>query len=255
MSLDWGTLVFVAATALVVGAFIGTTGIGGVLLIPLLIAPGGLTVHQAAATTLASMLCIGILGTWMFLRRGSLDARRAWPVCAGAAFAGYLGAMAAAQIAPRPLALVIGALIVAAGVLILRPPPVLVRARGARIERWLLLAVGMVAGFGSGLSGAGGPIFSVPLMIALGFATLAAVGVAQALLIVAAVSGSLANLQADVVDIPALALITIFQLAGLSVGARLAHSLPVATLRRTAAWLCIAAGALMVLRALWGVSG
>ncbi len=250
MTADWGSLAFLAATALVVGAFIGTTGIGGVLLIPALIVPGGLTVHQAAATTLASMLFIGVLGTWLFLRRGTLDARLALPVCAGAAGAGYLGAMAAGHIEARPLALVIGTLIVVAGALILRPPPVLAHARDARAERWRLAGVGAVSGFGSGLSGAGGPIFSVPLMIALGFATLGAVGVAQALLIVAAISGSVANLQAGAVDFPALALITVFQLLGLTGGVRLAHSLPVSMLRRGAAWLCIVAGAAMAARAL-----
>lgn len=249
MSLDWGSLAFVAATALLVGAFVGTTGVGGVLLIPALIVPGGLTVHQAAATTLASMLFIGSLGTWLFLRRGTLDARLALPVCLGAAGASYLGAIAAGHIAGRPLALVIGALIVIAGTLILRPPPVLVRARDARAEGWLLAGVGAVSGFGSGLSGAGGPIFSVPLMIALGFATLGAVGVAQALLIVAAISGSVANLQAGAVDFTALALITSFQLLGVAAGVRLAHSLPVSRLRRVAAWLCIVAGAAMIVRA------
>lgn len=236
--------------ALLVGAFIGTTGVGGVLLIPVLIVPGGLTVHQAAATMLASMLFIGLLGSWLFLRRGSLDLRQAWPVCAGAALSGYLGALTAAQVSPRPLAVVIGALIVAAGALILRPPPVLVHPRGRRAERALLLGVGAAAGFGSGLSGAGGPIFSVPMMIALGFGTLGTIGVAQSLLIVAAISGSAANLQANTVDFPLLALITVFQLAGLWVGVGYAHSLPVARLRQGAAWLCVLAGALMVARGL-----
>jgi len=250
MTGDWGSLALLAAAALVVGGFIGATGVGGVLLIPVLIVPGGLGVHQAAATTLASMLFIGILGTWLFLRRGTLDAAQAWPVCAGAALSGYLGALAAAHIPARPLAAVIGALIVAAGTLILRPPPVLVHPRDGQSARGLLAVVGAVSGFGSGLSGAGGPIFSVPLMIALGFATLSAVGVAQALLIVAAISGSVANLQAGVVDYPALALITLFQLAGLTLGVRLAHVLPVDAVRRAAAWLCVAAGLLMLAKAL-----
>ncbi|TAK87699.1 MAG: sulfite exporter TauE/SafE family protein [Betaproteobacteria bacterium] len=251
LSLDSGSVVLLAGVALTVGVFIGTSGIGGVLLIPVLVHPVGLSVHHAVATALASFLFIGSAGTWLFARRGSLEWQLIWPVCAGAAFAGYIGARFAAQIEARPLALVIGLLIIGASVLILRPPPVLAPrgVRAPRRERLVLGGVGLTAGFGSGLSGAGGPIFSVPLMIALGFPPLATVGAAQGLQIVAALSGSAANLQAGAINAHALALIVVFQLAGLVAGVRLAHALSSAALRQVAAWLCVGAGVLMVFRA------
>lgn len=237
-----------AAVSLAVGVFVGSTGIGGVLLIPVLIFVAGLGVHEAAATTLLSQLFVGAFGAFLFARRGSLELRLLWPVSAGALFCGYAGAQLAARIDASPLALVIGLLIVAASALVLRPPPVLVQARSRAAQAWVLLAVGIAAGFGSGLSGAGGPIFSVPIMLALGFAPLATVGAGQALQIVAATSGSIAHVRGGLVDPAAFALITLFQLVGVSAGVRLAHALPAATLRRLTAWLCIAAGALMVAR-------
>ena len=53
--------------------------------------------------------------------------------------------------------------------------------------------------FLSGLSGAGGPLFSVPIMVILRYAPLAAVGTSQVLQIFAAASGSLGNLVVSVV--------------------------------------------------------
>src|SRR5690606_30078479 len=66
MSPDWMSPVLLAVAALVVGLFIGTTSVGGVMLIPALIFWGGLEVHQAAATLLASSLFTGALGTWLY---------------------------------------------------------------------------------------------------------------------------------------------------------------------------------------------
>ena len=54
----------------------------------------------------------------------------------------------------------------------------------------MLVGVGAVSGFGSGLSGAGGPLFSVPIMVLAGFVPLAAVGTSQVLQIVAAAFGT-----------------------------------------------------------------
>ena len=53
---------------------------------------GGLSIHQAAATSLFTFLFTGLLGTWLYQRRGSIDWRIAVPVCAGALIFGYLGA-------------------------------------------------------------------------------------------------------------------------------------------------------------------
>ena len=250
--MDIASFALLALVALGVGLFIGISGVGGVLLIPAMIYAAGLSVHQAVATALASFFFIGSAGTWLFARRGTLQWRLIWPVCTGAVLAGYGGARLAAQIDARALALVIGLLIVGASVLILRPPRVLLpgQERTAGRERLILGAIGLSAGFGSGLSGAGGPIFSVPLVIAAGFHPLATVGVAQTLQIVAAFSGSVANLQAGTIDGRALAVIVTLQLLGLSAGVRLAHTLSPITLRKVAAWLCVGAGALMISRAL-----
>ncbi|MFN2645840.1 MAG: sulfite exporter TauE/SafE family protein [Burkholderiales bacterium] len=246
------SLVAIAAVAALVGLLIGTVGVGGVVLVAFLALFGGLTIHQAAATALFTFLFTGILGTWLYQRRRTIDWRIAVPVCAGAVLFGYFGAALAAVVDPRPLAIVIALLIIAAGVYVFLPARPSARARDGRgwRGRLELAAVGAASGFGSGFSGAGGPLFSVPIMVILGYVPLTAIATSQVLQIIAAVSGSLENLRHGTIDLQIATIVTVFELAGVLVGVRLAHIASALVLRRVAGALCIITGALLLSRSL-----
>jgi hypothetical protein len=235
-----------------VGLLIGTVGVGGVLMVSFLALFGGLSIHQAAATSLFSFLFTGILGTWLYQRRGSIDWRITLPVCAAAVVFGFCGAAVAAVIDARPLAIVIALVIVGAGVYVLFPVKPHTRPRDGRgrAEKWLLVCVGAASGFGSGFSGAGGPLFSVPLMVILGYVPLTAVAASQVLQIVAATSGSVQNLRHGFIEWHTAAVITAFELIGLVVGVRLAHVASALVLRRLAGALCVLTGGLLLARTL-----
>lgn len=228
-------------------------GVGGVLLIPALALLGGLDIHQAAATGLFTFLFTGSLGTWLFYRRGSMDWRMTAPVCGGAVVFSYVGAMVNSLVETRLLVLIIAAIIVFAGVYVLLPSR---RAEGnfrdgrSPAQQALLVGVGAVAGFGSGLSGAGGALFSVPTMMVLGFVPLAAIGTSQVLQIVVAVSGTIGNLQFGSVDFLTAGWVSVFALSGVVVGTRAAHAVSVSVLRSMAAGLCVAVGIFMLVRSL-----
>jgi len=213
---------------------------------------GGLTIHQAAATSLFTFLFTGLLATWLFQRRGSIDWRIAVPVCAGALIFGYLGAIAAAHIDPRPLSIIIALIIVAAGIYIFIPQRSSAAYRSGRgwREQVLLTSVGAASGFGSGFSGAGGPLFSVPMMVILRYVPLTAVATSQVLQIIAATSGSIGNLRHGFIDFRIAALVTVFELIGLVLGVRLAHVASALALRRLAGALCVITGGLLVWRSL-----
>jgi hypothetical protein len=242
----------VAAVATVVGLFIGTVGVGGVLMISFLALFGGLGIHEAAATSLFSFLFTGMLGTWLFHRRGTIAWRLTLPVCAGALVFGYAGAFAAARVDARPLAILIALVILAAGAYIFMPARQESHYRDGRgwREQLLLGGVGAASGFGSGLSGAGGPVFSVPLMVILRYAPLAAVGTSQVLQIVAAASGSIGNAQRGFIDWRLAALVSAFELLGVMLGVRLAHAVSQVVLRRLAGVFCLIVGGLMLARSL-----
>ena len=212
----------------------------------------GLTLHQAAATSLFSFLFTGILGTWLYQRRGSIDWKISLPVCAAALVFGFLGAAVAAAINARPLAIIIALVIVLAGLYIFLPqrPSALPRDGGAPGETWLLAGVGAASGFGSGFSGAGGPLFSVPIMVILRYAPLTAVATSQVLQIVAATSGSLENYRNRFIDFEVALVVAGFEVLGVMAGVRLAHVASAVFLRRLAGALCVVTGAILLFRSL-----
>ena len=244
------TYALIAAAALAVGLFIGTVGVGGILLIPALTYLGGLTVHTAAATALFTFLFTGILGTILFQRRGSIDWRITTPVCAGAIIFSVLGAWSASRIGGRPLRSSSPRSSYSPGSTSCcrRRRACAFATAGGLASGPCSRSLGAVSGFGSGLSGAGGPLFSVPIMVLAGFVPLAAVGTSQVLQIVAAAFGSAGNLAYGQIDFRVAAWITAFELAGVVAGVRLAHAVSVDTLRRLAAVLCIVVGAFMLWR-------
>ena len=67
--------VVLAVVATAVGLFIGTVGVGGVLMVSYLALFGGLGIHEAAATSLFTFLFTGILGTWIGRERGDDQGR------------------------------------------------------------------------------------------------------------------------------------------------------------------------------------
>ncbi len=226
----------------VVGFLIGAVGIGGILLIPALIAFAALTPHQASATALFTFIFTGILGTILFQRERSIDWRQTAAVCAGALVFSYLGAMAKTSVGDAMLMRIIAALIIFAGVYVLLPSREnsYTRIDGGRLP--LLLLIGALSGFGSGFSGAGGPLFSVPLMVASGFAPLFAIGTSQVLQIFSAASGTLANLQFGEIVWPIVMWVTAGELLGVVAGVRLAHAVSAIALRRGAGGLCVVVG-------------
>jgi uncharacterized membrane protein YfcA len=212
----------------------------------------GLTIHQAAATSLFTFLFTGVLGTWLYQRRGSIDWRISLPVCAAALIFGFLGAALAASIDPRPLAIIIALIIVGAGIYVLFPARPHTQLRDGRSpgEAWLLAAVGAASGFGSGFSGAGGPLFSVPIMVILRYLPLTAVATSQVLQIVAATSGSIENFRNGFIDFEVALIVAVFELLGVVAGVRLAHVASAIVLRRLAGTLCVITGGLLLARTL-----
>ena len=234
------------------GLLIGAVGIGGVLLIPALIVLGGLGPHAASATALATFLFTGLLGTWLFQRRGSIDWGRTAVVCVAAVLFSAIGAVVAQAVSAVVLTRVIALCIVFAGSYVFLPirPAAAPSSRGPAHERALLAFIGAAAGFGSGLSGAGGPLFSVPLMMIFGFPPLMAIGTSQALQVISAGAGTAANLHFGAVDFASALWVTGFELAGVLAGAKIAHVASPAQLRKGAAVLCLVVGAAMLLRTL-----
>lgn len=223
------------------------------MLIPALTAFAGLPIHAAMATALFTFAFTGVTGTIMFQRRGSIDWSITRPVLLGAVFFAFIGAWVNSLTGPGVLAILLAAVIIFAGVYTLAtwrgiPQPAFHDRK--RAQGMLLLALGAVAGFGSGLTGVGGPALSVPLMVLFGFPALTSIGTSQVIQIVAAVSGSLANLKYGSIDFGVAATVTVLEIAGVLLGARIVHAVNADLLRKFVAVLCIVVGAGLVAREL-----
>jgi len=233
-------------SCLVVGIFIGAVGIGGVLLVPALMVFSQLSVHQAAATALFSFFFTGLLGAWLFARRGTIAWKVAGPVCAGAFALSYAGATAGVRIQATILMWIIAAILLFAGLYIMLPKTQVPGGKDKRYGAGTLLGIGAASGFGAGISGAGGPLFSVPLMLALQFDPLVAVGTGQVVQIASSFSGSLSNLSSGAIQYALALPVTLAELIGVLAGVRIAHAAPGNYLRSAAAALCIVSAAGMV---------
>ena len=240
-------LALVAALSVFVGLLIGGVGIGGVLLVPMLTYVLGLEVYQAISAAMLSYLFSGAVGAWAYARRKTIQWSAAAWLFLGAAAGAFLGATAAASVSSLALEVFIAVLIVLAGINAFRARP-----EGQAAERRLppaaLAGIGAVTGVGSALSGTGGPLILVPLLVFLKVPALAAVGLSQVIQVPISASASLGNHLYGSIDLAVALAIAAGLMLGVFAGARLAHRVAPALLQRLVAAVLVAVGLFIVLR-------
>ena len=236
----------VLALGLIAGLLIGCIGIGGVVLVPVLHYALGVPIHTAIGAAMMAYLVSGAIGTAVFGNKQSIRWSMAPWLWAGAMPGALLGALAANRAPGTVLELAIGALTVLSGLHALRQPAPTAEADGAATDaamsRARLATVGAVTGFGSSLTGTGGPLVLIPILLWLGVPVLTAIGLAQAIQLPIAATATLGNAAAGLLD-PALGALLGLGLAfGTWGGAHLAHVLPRAVLFRVVAGVLVVVG-------------
>jgi uncharacterized protein len=160
----------VLLAALPIGVLIGTVGVGG-LLLPALLAQVTGDAHGAAATSSFAFLFTGVVAAVVLARRRTLPRRLALVLGLAAAPGAVLGALVNGRVPEAVLIGLLATVTLVSGVQNLlagRRPP------GARTDLPVPVAatVGLGVGFGSALTGTGGPVLLVPALLALGVALL-----------------------------------------------------------------------------------
>lgn len=237
-----------------VGFLCGCCGIGGFLLIPALVCGVGLDIRTAMGTALFSFIFTGLSSIWLYQRRGSID----WPVslaiCLGGLPSGFLGAIHKSLFSVSCLNLILAAIIMFAGYNGIRPVErsitlPLPQSRRARLP--VLIGIGAAVGYLAGLTGAGGPVLSIPVLMLSGFPPLAAVSASYAVQVAGALSGSIGNALYGYLDLYTGIRVSVIQIVGVAAGAYAAHRLPASGMRLLLALLCIVTGAYMAAGALF----
>lgn len=241
------TLLPFAVLGLLVGVLIGCVGIGGVLLVPGLVYLAGMEVRIAIATCMFSYLFSGAVGAAEYARRGSIRWSMAVWLCIGAMPGAYLGAATVSAVPARWLESFIAALVLFSGIhaLARRAPA----GHGRKPCGGVALGViGGVTGFASALSGTGGPLVLIPILIWMKLPLLTAVGLGQVIQVPIAALATIGNVQHGELRVEASLAMAVLLVLGVVIGARIAHRLPAALLKRTVAGLLIGVGVAMAAR-------
>jgi uncharacterized membrane protein YfcA len=247
------TFVLVLAAALVMGVLIGCVGIGGVLLPPVLVYLGGFGFHAAAATSTWAFLFCGVAGTLSYSGRRTIDWRMAAWLGVGVVPTAFAGALANAALPEGLLMAILAALMVLTGAdALLRSPDDVGRTR--RLGAPALLAIGAFVGFGSALTGTGGAVLLVPILLLLRTPVLASVGAAQVVALPIVGFSTAGYVLYGSVHFALGTVAGLVGAVGVVIGARIAHAAPATALRRVVATALLCVGLLIAAQTAWGTT-
>ena len=265
--MDWGLVVIFLIMGACGGFAAGLLGVGGgMVLVPFVTMiftakgfPPAVVVHMAIATSLATIMFTSLSS----VRAHHLHGAVRWPIvlllAPGIVIGSWVGPWLAKQLNTSLLALVF-ALFVAfsATQMILNRKPSPSRELPGRAG---MFAVGTGIGVVSGIVGAGGGFLSVPFMSWCNVKMHNAVATSAALGFPIALSGTLSNMyfgwhepglpaySFGYIYLPALLVIAIASVTMAPVGARAAHRMPVAKLKRIFAMVLYCLSAYMLWKA------
>ncbi|MEZ7002520.1 sulfite exporter TauE/SafE family protein [Streptomyces sp. AD55] len=212
------------------GIGITAVGPGGVLPTIGLFALTGLTPAQVAGTASVTHVATGALGTAAYTRSGQLRepaTRRTALVLAATAVAGTpLGVLVNSAVSQRAFGLVLGVFVAGVAALVWYRERRRTPAARSHPPVPVVAVLGFAVAVASGLVGIGGPMLTVPLLVALGVPLLESLAAAQAQSVVVSAVGTLGYVAQGAVDWPLAALVGVPELAGVLLGWRLAHALP-----------------------------
>lgn len=240
-------LLIIAIANLLIGAFIGISGVAGFLLPMLYTGLLAYSIPKALALSFLAFIISGALGSWNYHRQGNLDVRFSLVLSAGSLVGAIGGVFIQSFIAPSQAKLLLYAVVFLSGL------SILLRKEGKAgsgsdaapktAKRSLLdstpftVIFGLVTGAVCSLSGAGGPVLVMPLLVSFGMNIRTAIGVSllnSVFIGIPACIGYFA--QSPIAEMPALiAVSAIAHGIGVILGSRQAHRVKQRPLK-----LCIA---------------
>lgn len=229
----------VAAASLVAGLMIGLTGIGGVLVVPALTEFAGVPVDRAIAASMFGFLFAGLPAAFVHLRRERLAAQPLLVLCIASVAGALIGAATLDWLAASAVRLFVALLALASGLHTLASKP----SPGEKIPTGGVLCVlGLAVGYGSAISGTGGPVMLIPLLLALRTPVSQAIALGLAAQMPITLSATLVNAAAGRIDWILGATLGVLLIAGTFTGAWLSGRLSRRTLTVAVALSLIGVG-------------
>ena len=159
----------------------------------------------------------------------------------------FIGAAAANAVPAFALELLIALLIIASALNSLRGKGPLGLAPRI-LSKSSLLVIGVVTGIGSSMSGTGGPLVLMPILLWLHVPVLAAVGLSQVIQLPISAFATAGNIFYGNIDFAVAAALSVLLMIGVWFGARIAHRVSGIALKRFVSLMLLGVGVMMVVR-------
>ncbi|QQX82844.1 sulfite exporter TauE/SafE family protein [Cupriavidus necator] len=215
---------------LLAGMAIGATSIGGVAVVPVLSGIAGVPLPQAIAASSLAFLPTGLLG-WCAARREAKVWHTSWPLHTAALIGALAGATAVHSLPPGAARIGLALLTAASGLYGLVSAAAATSPERPMPGQAALFALGLGVGFASALSGTGGPVLLLPLLILWRAPTVTAVAAAMAIQLPVAVAASAAHMLAGQLPVALGVQTGVILLAGAWAGRLVTRRLPGRALR------------------------
>lgn len=234
--------------AALIGLALGTLGGGGsILTVPVLVYVLGFDPKLAIVMSLPVVGAAALVGVLSHWRAGNVRLQTAATFGSVAMVGSYTGARASVWFSGRAQLLILGTVMVAAAVSMLRNAAEEEPQDSASPRPALLLAVGLGVGVLTGLIGIGGGFLIVPALVILGRVPMkAAVGTSLLVIVLNSTSGFLGHYGREVVPWGFVMRFTSVAMIGILAGTALVHHIPTRQLKRAFAFLLVIIGALIL---------
>lgn len=238
---------------LLAGGLIGCVGVGGVILVPALVYLVGVPIKVAIAAAMFAFLLSGLVGTFVFARNKSIRWNLTRPLWLGAMSSALAGALTVSAAPTGLLEFIIAVLTAGSGVHALGRAAPTCDAGDVEVGTTYLFLAGSVTGFLSALTGTGGPLVLIPILMWAHLPVLTAIGLAQAIQLPIAALATAGNAYTGTLDVTLGLIIGFGIVFGTWGGAWLAHRLPREALRRVVAAVLAVVGGMILAKLGWGI--
>ena len=243
MNVDVFSNALLAGSICAIAFLIGATSIGGMLLGPALNILGGVPIHVAIPCCMFAFIFTGSVGAVFFTRGGAIARQDLVELTLGSGIGAFAGSFALAGLPSIFIQLTLAALCIASGIRSLIVGTIHIGAgQFLRPANRTLFVIGVVTGFGSALTGTGGPLILIPCLMALRMDTKQAVGLAHVVQLPIGILATTGNVLLDRVDFAIALPLTATVVVGATMGAIFAQRVSTRVLGQSVAVLLVVAG-------------
>lgn len=245
--------IFIIALAnIIVGTLVGISGIAGFLLPIIFVGYLKLNLSTSLALSFISFLTSGIIGSYRYNKSGNLDLKFGVIISIGSFIGAILGVKLNSMIPLETAKLFLYLVVLASGLsILLRKNKKNTNSESTLLNNKLFIIIlGIITGTICSLSGAGGPILVMPILVSLGMSLRIAIGVSLFNSIFIALPSCIGYLfQAKNESNILLFLIVsiIFQTIGVLIGTKQANKINVTLLKKCVAIFSILIAMYMIL--------